>query len=202
MFAVQIPIEFRPGPLDIHVQGRHEGDDEALNQALPHLIERLRQLARHYLARERSDHTLQPTALIHEVYLRLLSSRAGRIESRAEFFAFAARLMRQILIDHARCRAADKRGNSVEKADLLAALGMAEKTGLDIEQLTTLNEAIERLGRLDPRQRKITEFRYYVGLTVEEIADVLEISVATVHRDWSAARRWLALELGRAQRTV
>ncbi len=170
-------------------------DREALNEALPHLLTRMRQLARHYLARESPGHTLQPTALVHEAYLRLLECQAGKIESRSQFFAYSARLMRQILIDHARSRAAVKRGDGMEKVAFSEAIGRPHLENLLKTDVLALDEAVQALGRIDRRQRQIAELRYYVGLTVEEVAQVLEISVATVNRDWEAARRWLAATL-------
>ncbi len=172
-------------------------DEEALNAALPVVIGELRRQARAYLAREDPDHTMQPTDLVHEAYLRLLGSRVGKIGSRGEFFAFAARVMRQILIESARRRVSEKRGGKLVKTGPAAALEVPEEVGLDPERLLVLYQALERLGKVNARQRQIAELRYLIGLTVKEIAQVLEISVATVERGWEAARLWLSFELGR-----
>ena len=173
-------------------------DSEALNEAMPHLLDRLRQLARHYMAQESPGHTLGPTALIHEAYLRLLGSRVGKIEGRAQFFAFTARLMRQILVDHARGRLRAKRGGEVVMTELEDALGIPQGSRLDSEEILTVHGALDKLQKIDPRQRQVAELRYFLGLSVKETARALEISVATVERSWSAARRWLSREMRHA----
>lgn len=161
------------------------------------MLDELRDLARRYLAGERPGHTLQPTALVHEVYLRLVGGEVQRFARRSEFFAFAARLMREILVDHARAKQTAKRGRAAAKLPLEAALGVAAGEGLDWETVLAVDEAVNRLGRLHPRQKQVVELRYFVGLTVPEIARALELGRATVERDWAVARRWLARELGR-----
>ena len=173
-------------------------DAEALNAALPHLVIRLRQLARHYLAREPSQVTLESRALINEAYLRLLESRVGKIRHRSQFFAFTARLMRQILVDHARGRRRAKRGGGLANVALAEAFEMAEGRDLEPERVLAVHEAMEKLEKIDPRQRQIVELRYFVGLSVKEVSQALEVSVATVERGWSAARRWLAREMRRS----
>jgi len=173
-------------------------DREALEAALPHVIGELRQLARHYLSLEAPGHTLQPTALVHEAYLRLLEGRVGKVRSRHEFFAFTARLMRQILVDHARTRGAEKRGGGTAKADLAEALKTPVEQRLDPETLLAVHELLGRLGEIDPRLREVTELRYFVGLTVKEVAQVLDTSVTGVERHWRAARCWLAHEFRHA----
>ena len=175
-----------------------QGDPEALNAALPHLLGRLRQLARHYMADEPPGHTLGPTALIHEAYLRLVGSKVGKIENRSQFFAFTARLMRQILVDHARGRLRAKRGGDLVRTDLGHALGMTAGREPDCEEILAVHQALEKLERIDPRQRQVAELRYFLGLTVQEVSRALGISVATVERSWSAARRWLAREMRHA----
>ena len=169
-------------------------DREALDAALPHLIRRLRQLARHYLAHEPQDHTLEPTALVHETYLKLLESKVGRIESRAQFFAYTARLMRQILVDHARCRQAAKRGGDVDRTELGDAFNVARQEP-DAVQVLIVHDVLDKLEKVDPRQREIVELRYFVGLSVREVSKVLEVSVPTVERGWRAARCWLEHEI-------
>jgi RNA polymerase sigma factor (TIGR02999 family) len=173
-------------------------DPEALNAALPHLLFRLRQLARHYLAHEPRELTLESTALVNEAYLRLLESRVGKIEHRSQFFAFTARLMRQILVDHARGRQRAKRGGGLARTELADAAEVADRRGLEPEKVLAVHEAMEKLERIDPRQRQVVELRYFVGLSVEEVSQALEVSVATVERAWSAARRWLAREIRHA----
>lgn len=169
-------------------------DGDALDRLIPLVIEELRHLAAHYLAREHGDHTLQPTALVNEVYLRLANGRA-EWENRGQFFAFAARLMREILVDHARARLAAKRGCGTAHVRLEEALHVLDREVPDLVMLIAVGEALNRLGRLDARQRQIVELRYFCGLTLKEIAVVLEVSLATVERGWSMARRWLVREL-------
>ncbi|MEM9598632.1 MAG: ECF-type sigma factor [Acidobacteriota bacterium] len=170
-------------------------DDGALRRLMPEVVDELRRLARGYFSRESPGHTLQPTALVNEVYLRLASGKVGELQDRGQFFAFAARLMREILVDHARARRAAKRGGGEPKAVLDSALGVPAQCGLDTDTLIGLDDALERLACLDPRQRTIVELRYFVGLTLPEIAEVLEVSLTTVERGWRVARRWLAREM-------
>lgn len=180
------------------LQAWRQGEEGAFDQLLPQVLDELRGLARHFLADERPGHTLQPTALVHEVYLRLVGGQVQPFTHRSEFFAFAARLMREILVDHARAKRTSKRGCGAPKLPLEAALGLASDTQLDSETLLAVDQAVTRLGRLHPRQRQVVELRYFMGLTVPEIARALELGHATVERDWAVARRWLARELSRA----
>jgi RNA polymerase sigma-70 factor (ECF subfamily) len=154
----------------------------------------LRQLAHHYLREERSGHTLQATALVHEVYLRLIPQQQANWEDRGRFIGIAAHLMRQILVDYARGRQRDKRGGKdLERVPLdedVAGFHPSES-----HRWEELDRALERLAKLDPRQSQIVELRYFGGLTVEETAQVLGISAKTVKRDWSVARAWLRREL-------
>ena len=173
----------------------NDRDPRALEQLVPEVLDDLRHLARGYLAREDPDHTLQPTALVNEVYLRLRRGRAGRFEDRGQFFAFAARLMREILVDHARARRTAKRGGGCHRVDLEQALGVAVRSDLDPASLLTLCQHLDRLGDLDPEQQKIVEMRYFVGLTLPEIAAMLRVSLSSVERRWRVARRWLAREM-------
>src|SRR6185437_15014771 len=145
--------------------------------------------ADHYLRGERPDHTLEPTALVHEAYLRLADWHGVTWQNRAHFFGVAAQLMRRILVDYARRHRAAKRGAGAPKITLSRALGSAEERGDEeaAEDLVALDEALSRLAQLDPRQGRIVELRYFSGLTVEEIAEVLGISPATVKREWSMA---------------
>lgn len=163
------------------------GNDAALNQILPQIYDELRRLAGSYMRRERSDHTLEPTALVHEAYLRLIDQRRVDWKNRAQFFGMAANMMRRVLVNHARDRAADKRGGSSPKVTLSLAEGL-EQPGFDI---MAVDEALGKLAELDARKTQIVEYKFFTGLTTEEIAEVLGISVATVEREWKFARAWL-----------
>ena len=170
-------------------------DCEALARLFPEVVDELRRLAQGCFVREDPGHTLQPTALINEVYLRLNGGKVGELKDRGQFFAFAARLMREILVDHARARKTAKRGGGQAPLGLELALEVPVAQGPSPEELLHLDHALNRLGRLDARQRSVVELRYFAGLTLEEIAQVLGISLATVEHNWRVARRWLAREL-------
>ncbi len=170
------------------------GNEAARDELLPLVYDELRRLARDYLRRERPDHTLQPTALVHEAYLRLAGQGAVNWQGRAHFFGIAARLMRQILINHAEGRQAAKRGGAAQQLSLGAADRLAGESAVD---LVALDEALKTLETLDPQQSRIVELRFFGGLTVEEIAEVLRVSPATIKREWSSARAWLRRELSR-----
>jgi RNA polymerase sigma factor (TIGR02999 family) len=169
-----------------------EGRQEALDQLLPRIYDELRKLAGSYLRRERRDHTLQPTALVHEAFLKLVDQRAVQWQNRAHFFGIAAQAMRRILVDHARAHDADKRGAgerkiSLDDADVAGAMP-------DIDVLA-LDEALTRLAALDPQQSRVVELRFFGGLTMEETAEVMGTSPATVGREWTMAKAWLYAEL-------
>lgn len=164
------------------------GDEAARNQLMGVVYEELRRQAGRYLRRERADHTLQPTALVHEAYLQLIDQSRVNWENRAHFFGAAARLMRRILVDHARAHQAEKRGGGEENIALDEALSVPE--GKDVN-LLALNDALDELARLDEKQSQIVELRYFGGLSIEETATVLRISPATVKREWSMAKVWL-----------
>jgi RNA polymerase sigma factor (TIGR02999 family) len=171
-----------------------DGREEALDQLLPEVYAELKKLASSYFRRERADHTLQPTALVHEAFLKLIDQRAVRWQSRAHFFGIAAQAMRRILVDHARAHAAGKRGDGVrplalEDVDARAASGLTE---ID---LLALDVALTKLATLDPQQSRVVELRYFGGLTIDETAEVLRISPATVGREWTVAKAWLYAEL-------
>jgi len=168
------------------------GDKSALDQMTPILYEELRRLARYFLAAERSDHTLQPTALVHEAYLRLVDQRAVDWQNRAHFLGVAASMMRRILINHARAHQAAKREGYAQAVALEDALGVFTNPRID---LLALNHALEELGELDPQQGKVVELRYFGGLTIEETAEVMGISAATVKREWATARLWLLQQI-------
>jgi len=172
---------------------RWSGGDLAARDALvPLVYDELRRIARRSLARQRGDNTLQPTALVHEAYLRLVRSDSLNVHDRVHFFAMAAQIMRQILIDHVRKVAAAKRGGDALTVTLDEALGDSERknnpTNLD---LIALDDALNQLATLGPRQCKIVELRFFGGLSIEEAAEAIDISPATAKREWASARLWL-----------
>ena len=169
-----------------------KGDQAALDRLAPLVYEELRRMARTYLRGERPDHTLQATALVHEAYLRLVDQHSVSWQNRAHFFGIASQMMRRILVNHATARAADKRGGGAQKLALDEAAGLAE--GREAE-LIALDEALKELEKLDQRQGRIVELRYFGGLSIEETAEVLDLSPATVKREWSTARLWLRRRL-------
>jgi RNA polymerase sigma factor (TIGR02999 family) len=170
-----------------------DGQNAALETLLPIVYDELRRVAHHYLQGERPGHTLQSTALVHEAYLRLAVQQPLQLQNRAHFFAVAAQLMRQILVDYARNRKAAKRRNDCKIA-LDEAVELPQKRDLDV---LALDEALKELARLDSQQARIVELRFFGGLSIEETSDVLEISPATVKRDWATARAWLYREMDR-----
>jgi RNA polymerase sigma factor (TIGR02999 family) len=173
-----------------------EGDQAALAELIPLVHGELRRIAARYMARERADHTLQPTALVNEVYLRLVNVDRVRWENRAHFMAVAARLMRRILVDFARARRYKKRGAGMNLVPF------DETTIIDVgrgHDLLALDDALDELARVDDRQSRIVIMRFFAGLTVEEVASVLDISAATVMRDWKLAKSWLLRELDRTK---
>jgi len=176
---------------DLLVRWR-DGDEGALESLIPLVYAELRSLAHHYLRRERVDHTLQSTALVHEAYVRLVGHPAPALHNRAHFFGVAARLMREILVDHARAQQAAKRGGGASVLTLEDAVDRAQPEGVDVLKL---DDALNELARLDPRQSRIVELRYFTGLSIDETADVLGISAATVSREWTTARAWLHREM-------
>ena len=173
------------------------GSPDAEAKLLPLVYEHLHRLAAHYMRQERQDHTLQATALLNEAYLRLVSQEKTEWQDRAHFFGVAARLMREILVDHARARQAGKRGGLVEKLPLDEAHDFSPAKS---RELVELDDALRSLEKLDPQQARIVELRFFAGLTVEETAEVLGISPRTVKRDWSVARAWLHGELSGKKR--
>jgi RNA polymerase sigma-70 factor (ECF subfamily) len=163
------------------------GDRAALDRLLPLVYDELRRIASRYLEQERPDHTLQPTALVHEAYFRLIDQRQVDWRNRAQFLGLAAEMMRRILVNHARDRNAAKRGGGLKKVTLTEALNTPGPE-VDIEGL---DDALRRLAGRDPRKARIVELRFFGGLTTTEAAQVLEISTATAERDWQFARAWL-----------
>lgn len=171
-----------------------QGDPSALEKLVPLVFEDLRQIASRLFQRESDGHTLQPTALVNEAYLRLVDQRQIHWQNREQFLAVAALLMRRILVDYAKGRNAAKRGSGAVKVSLDETIALSEMRDLDFE---ALDQALSRLAEIDPRQSRIVEMRFFTGLTNEEVADVLKISVTTVKREWRVARLWLYRELTR-----
>ena len=168
------------------------GETAALSELVPYIYQELHQLAAHCLRRERNDHTLQPTALVHEVYLRLAGSAAPNVQNRKHFYAIASRLMRQILVDHARRHTADKRGSGSVMLPLDEALTYSD---VRAAEFSALDEALDRLAAIDDRKARAVELRFFTGLSIEETADVLGTSVVSVHRDLRFATAFLAGQL-------
>jgi len=164
------------------------GDRAALDEMLPHLYGELRRLANSYLSKERAGHTLQPTALVHEAYLRLIEQQNVDWKNRAQFFGLAAEMMRRILLNHARRRAANKREGKSERISLD---GVAASSGMEEIDLIALDDALKQLSAMDSRKSRIVELKFFTGLKTEEIAEILQISNSTVEREWSVARTWL-----------
>jgi RNA polymerase sigma-70 factor, ECF subfamily len=167
----------------------NDGDSRALQELLAELYPELKKLADNLLRQERVNHTLQPTALVHEAYIRLTGLREMKLESRRHFYGAAAMAMRRILVDHARQRGAQKRGGAdLQRAPLEEALNAPVDLRLDFERL---DEALEELAKIAPDKARLVELRYFAGLSIQETADVLEIAPATVKRHWNFARAWL-----------
>jgi RNA polymerase sigma factor (TIGR02999 family) len=168
------------------------GDRQALEKLTPLVYQELKRLAARYLRRERQEHTLQSTALVHEAWLRLIDQNHVHWQNRAQFFGIAAEMIRRILIDHARNRQAAKRGDGALKLTLDDALAAPDIRDLD---LVALDDALQDLAKFDPQQSRMVELRFFAGLSIEESAEVLGVSPATVKREWAAARAWLYREL-------
>ena len=172
-----------------------DGDTGALDQLTPIVYDELRRLAARYMGRERPSHTLQTSALINEAYLRLVDAQAVRWQNRSHFFGVSAQVMRRILVDFARARRNLKRGGGAPPLSLDEAMVSVPERSAD---LLALDEALERLAALNPRQSRVVELRYFGGLTEEEVAEALSISPRTVRNDWGLARAWLYRELSRS----
>ena len=168
------------------------GDATAPEELLPLVYNELKRLASGYMGNERDGHTLQTTALVHEAYIRLVDWKSAGWQNRAHFFAVAAQMMRKILIDHARKHAAEKRGSGVKMIALDDAVSFATERDIN---LFALDEALTRLARLDKRQAGIVELKFFAGLSIEDIAETLQISPATVKREWNSAKAWLHSEI-------
>lgn len=180
------------------LQSGADGGRPAPDALVPVVYDELRRLANRYMAGERVGHTLQPTALVHQAYVRLADTPGVEWEGRTHFFAVAARAMRRVLIDHARERDALKRGGGDRPLRVTFVEGLPDATEVEREGLIALHRALERLAGLDPRQAKIVELRYFAGLTVAEVAEHLGVSKRTVEGDWAHARAWLRHELAEA----
>lgn len=187
--------EFPSHSLDKLLANWQAGDQKALEALVPFVYKELHGLAHHYLRGERPEHTLQTTALINEAYLRLVEQGPFQTQSRGQFVALAATLMRQILVDYARSHRSAKRGNDC-KVTLHDELGAVKNEDMDV---LALDGALKQLAERDPQQSRIVELRFFAGLTVEETAAVLDISPATVKRDWSMARAWLSRQIRRGE---
>lgn len=181
-----------PGQVTRLLNEWSDGDSTALDELMPILYDELRGLAAHYLRRERADHTLQPTALVHEAYFRLVAQNDVHWQSRAHFFGVAAQMMRRVLIDHAKSHRRAKRGGGLIKVELDQAAGLSEEQAVEV---IALDDALDALARIDLRKSKIVELRYFGGLSVEETAEVLSVSPNTVMRDWAMAKAWLYNEI-------
>jgi RNA polymerase sigma-70 factor, ECF subfamily len=168
------------------------GDNAALSELTPLVYEELRRLAHHHMGGQRPDHTLQTTALVNEVYLRLADQTNPRWQNRAHFFAVAARAMRQILVSHARSQRSQKRGGGAVKVELEEAAVVSPEQS---QEIVDLHEALKRLATLDSRKAQVVELKYFGGLNYDEMAEVLKISRGTVRRDWEFAKVWLYTEL-------
>ena len=173
----------------------NDGDGNALEQLMPLVYDELHRLAATYLRRERRQHTLQPTALVNELYLKISDQQRTNWRNRAQFFGVAAKLMRRILVDHARAHSTSKRGSGRYCVSLRNIAAFGAQPDAD---LITLHEILKRLEEIDPDQARIVELRFFGGLTIEETAEVMEISHATVEREWKTAKAYLKRELTRA----
>ncbi|HTS67108.1 MAG TPA: sigma-70 family RNA polymerase sigma factor [Candidatus Acidoferrales bacterium] len=181
-----------PGDVTLLLAEMKRGNSEALPKLIPLVYQELKRLAAHFLREEREGHTLQPTALVHEAYLRLAGQKAAW-QNRAQFMGVAAQLMRRILVDYARQRITAKRGGGERPVDIVACEvgGGVEQS----EEMLAIDEALERLAAMDAQQARVVEMRYFGGMTVEETAEALHIAPRTVKREWAMAKAWLRLEI-------
>jgi len=170
------------------------GDQSAFDKLMPLIDEELRRLAHHYMARERAGHTLQTTALVNEAFLKLVNRKNLQWQNRAHFFGLAAQVMRTILVDHARSHASAKRGGGARNLELDEAMLVSQQKASEV---VALDEALNQLALIDPRQSRIVELRFFGGLTVEEAAEVLHVSPVTIKREWSTAKAWLYHKLAK-----
>ncbi|MCB1032476.1 MAG: sigma-70 family RNA polymerase sigma factor [Acidobacteria bacterium] len=190
-------MESKAGQITPLLKAWQNGQPNALHELVGKAVCELHGLARSYFAREKPNHTLQPTALVNEVFIRLKERPAADVENHSQFFAHAARLMREVLVDHARARLTAKRGGRVRKEQLACHHELPLAVGIDPAMLLAIDQALNGLDRIDSCLRQTVEMRYFGGFTLEDIAAAQEVSLATVERRWRAARRWLARELSR-----
>jgi RNA polymerase sigma-70 factor (ECF subfamily) len=176
-----------------------DGDETALDRLIPLVYDEMRRLARHYMRRERAEHTLQTTALINEAYIRLVDHKGMRWQNRAHFYGVAAQAMRRILVDNARSRHYAKRGGGAQMVELDEAATVGQEQAAE---MIALDEALNELAAFDPRQSKTVELRYFGGMSVEETAEALGVSPVTVMRDWRAAKAWLLRSLSAEEPTA
>ena len=176
----------------VMLQGWRDGERGAAERLFPLVYDELKRLARRHLSRERSDHTLQPTALVHEAYLRMIDQTSLPIESRTHFLAFASRVMRQILVDHAREHNAQKRGGAAQRFSITDIDSLPDQSASDILEL---DDALNKLQAIDERKCRVVDMRFFGGLKETEIAEVLGVTEKTVRRDWQFAKLWLYREL-------
>ncbi len=187
-----------PGDVTLLLAEMKRGNSDALPKLIPLIYNELRRLAAHFLRDEREGHTLQPTALVHEAYLRLAGQNRAEWHNRAQFMAVAAQVMRRILVDYARQHVAAKRGGGAPPSDLQisnVSIGVEQS-----EETLAIDEALARLAVLDPQQARVVEMRYFGGLTVEETAEALDIAPRTVKREWALAKAWLRTEIAPKER--
>ena len=170
------------------------GDQSAFDKLMPLIDEELRRLAHHYMSRERVGHTLQTTALVNEAFLKLVNRKNLQWQNRAHFFGLAAQVMRTILVDHARSHASAKRGGGARNLELDEALLVSQQKASEV---VALDDALNQLALIDPRQSRIVELRFFGGVTVEEAAEVLHVSPVTIKREWSTAKAWLYRDLAK-----
>ena len=182
-----------PGEVTVLLTQLRAGRSDALNRLLPLVYAELRRIAARYMQQERAGHTLQPTALVHEAYLRLAGQDRANWENRAQFMGVAGQLMRRILVDHARKRCAAKRGSPLVTLDESNAAQQADTS--HPEEILAIHLTLERLERLDPQQGKVVELRYFAGLSAEETAQAMGLSLRTVEREWTTAKAWLRSQL-------
>ena len=185
-------------PVSALLERYRAGDQQALESLLPLVYNELRRLAHRYLQHERPNHTLQSTAVVHEAYLRLVKQGGARFENRSHFFAICAQLMRQVLVEYARTRKAQKRDGG-HRVTLEDALLFTRGGGVDV---VSLDDALKDLAKLDVQQSKIVELRFFAGLSIDETAEALHISPATVKRHWDTAKMWLYREMSRTSRSA
>jgi RNA polymerase sigma factor (TIGR02999 family) len=180
------------GPITGLLRAWRDGDEAALDQLVPLVEGELRRLASAYMRRERHGHTLQTTALINEAFIRLVDAKDIRWNDRSHFFGISARLMRRVLVDHARARGSQKRGGGAQRVTFTETLAEASDPSLNV---LALDRALDALAEVDERQARVVELRFFGGLSVEETADVLHMSTDTIKRDWRIAKQWLQREL-------